>query len=474
MHAGHYPNSGDLKTDAMHLFYIYLLYERGKRFKYSTSRYSMRMVFAVLLLYFIDVTHAMDNADGSSGPRCGVFEGTAAAFAQWVITFKAWIAWKRPELIALMNGKRRPRPVRNPAGAIVNTDDRDEWDIRNTQLYGAIVSFVHTPIQASLHVVADGRGTKALKYLSNTFGSQTVGDRAEATARLQKSYFDQRAKMNEADVIRQFNEMSLARADIISAGGAAIDLLPPSPPPSPPATEEDAHFGASEVEELQEELHAAEATLRQALVRVEQLNLRLAAAERARLHYFLPGQNVAHLGWRWVHTDSQSRESRLQLFGEQRHAGCSFRAPHGPSMRCYDTTSDELLLCIHRGLSFWAYRPPQSRQRQEGTSAEHAGLPLSDACTSEPPPKRVAGRHRMDEGESLGWQYYGTFLSVPERIELINEQRLDDCCDFRRQIFPSTDFLNVSAADLLHEVRHEQTTWWACRWRGSTPEPYHL
>lgn len=223
MHAGHYPNSGDLKTDAMHLFYIYLLYERGKRFKYSTSRYSMRMVFAVLLLYFIDVTHAMDNADGSSGPRCGVFEGTAAAFAQWVITFKAWIAWKRPELIALMNGKRRPRPVRNPAGAIVNTDDRDEWDIRNTQLYGAIVSFVHTPIQASLHVVADGRGTKALKYLSNTFGSQTVGDRAEATARLQKSYFDQRAKMNEADVIRQFNEMSLARADIISAGGAAID-----------------------------------------------------------------------------------------------------------------------------------------------------------------------------------------------------------------------------------------------------------
>ena len=54
MHAGHYPNSGDLKTDAMHLFYIYLLYERGKRFKYSTSRYSMRMVFAVLLLYFID------------------------------------------------------------------------------------------------------------------------------------------------------------------------------------------------------------------------------------------------------------------------------------------------------------------------------------------------------------------------------------------------------------------------------------
>ena len=133
--------------------------------------------------------------------------------------------------------------------------------------------------------------------------------------------------------------------------------------------------------------------------------------------------------------------------------GAAF-APHGPSMRCYDVTSDELLLCIHRGCSFWAFRPPPSRLQQEGTSAEHAGLPISDACPSEPPPKRVAGRHRMDEGESLGWQYYGTFLSVPQRIELINEQN-DDYCDFRRQIFPSTDFLNVSVADLLHEVHHE-------------------
>jgi hypothetical protein len=167
----------------------------------------------------------MDNdGAGHSGPKCAVFEGAAASFAQWIISFTAWIAWKRPELVALMRGKKRPRPIpAAPPATLANTEARDEWDLQNTQLYGAILSHVHTPIQASLHVMADGAGTKALRYLKNTFGSQTVGDRAEATARLQKTYFDPRAKLNEADVVRQYNEMALANADIVSAGGTSVD-----------------------------------------------------------------------------------------------------------------------------------------------------------------------------------------------------------------------------------------------------------
>lgn len=93
----------------------------------------------------------------------------------------------------------------------------------NTQLYGAVVSHVAQHIQSALHVHANGRGKSAIRHLRERYGSQSTGDRAEATARLQKSYFDPRAKIAESDVMRQYNYMSLALADIIASGGQRAD-----------------------------------------------------------------------------------------------------------------------------------------------------------------------------------------------------------------------------------------------------------
>lgn len=66
-------------------------------------------------------------------------------------------------------------------------------------------------------------GVEAIKSLKIQFGAQSTGDRAEAMARVQKSYIDHRAKISVADVTKQYNEMSLAVNDIASTGGARLD-----------------------------------------------------------------------------------------------------------------------------------------------------------------------------------------------------------------------------------------------------------
>ena len=98
-----------------------------------------------------------------------------------------------------------------------------EWDGYNTQLFGAIISHVSAPLQASLYVASPSDGVGAVNYLKNRYGSHSVGDRAEATARLQRSHIDARAKLSEADLQMQYNEMSVAAADIVSAGGTRPD-----------------------------------------------------------------------------------------------------------------------------------------------------------------------------------------------------------------------------------------------------------
>lgn len=78
-------------------------------------------------------------------------------------------------------------------------------------------------IQASLHVNSIHDGLAALKYLQTRYGSQSTGDRAEATARLQRTHIDARAKISPEDVTRQYNEMSLAAADIVASNGVRPD-----------------------------------------------------------------------------------------------------------------------------------------------------------------------------------------------------------------------------------------------------------
>lgn len=186
-------------------------------------RHRSRMVLLIFVLK-IAATHAADEGGDASGLKSQVFDGVNLSFMAWSISFSAWVAWKRPELITILSGAE-PRPT--PAKANAPTDDETKaiqaWDLLNVRLYGAIVSHVAAPLQAALYVDALNDGLKSMTYLRTRYGAKSSGDRAEATGRLQRSHIDSRAKLSEADVTHQYNEMQMAAADIVSSGGAKPD-----------------------------------------------------------------------------------------------------------------------------------------------------------------------------------------------------------------------------------------------------------
>lgn len=189
------------------------------------TRYASKMPLAPLfIIYFsLPFSQAAGN-DDTSGPKCPLFEGVNAAFMSWLIAFSAWIAWKKPELAPFIRGTSiQPVPVGPNAPTPRERSALKKWNELNIQLYGAVVSYVSPPIQASLHVTTPDDGVRAIDYLRQRYGAQSTGDRAEAMARVQRSYIDPRAKISEADITKQYNEMSMAVADVQSSGGAAID-----------------------------------------------------------------------------------------------------------------------------------------------------------------------------------------------------------------------------------------------------------
>lgn len=101
------------------------------------------------------------------------FDGVIANFTSWLISFSAWIAWKKPELMALLNGVERQAPAPATPNAPTSIEQKriKTWNLYNTQLYGAIVTHVASPIQASLHINATGNGVGALEYLKRRYGS---------------------------------------------------------------------------------------------------------------------------------------------------------------------------------------------------------------------------------------------------------------------------------------------------------------
>ena len=270
----------------------------------------------------------MVRAGNSDDPKCSVFDGVAATYTAWFISFLGWISYKRPNLAPLLDHSRlqptrpaidvpHPGPRPNPpvapppiaphpgirpvlsvatppapadptaptadetnalqayavakdrfdqemeeydskksayrrttdaaavyANALVafgNAETRwhhglavheaytkavadcDEWNALNIQLFGAIISHVSAPLKASLFISSPNDGMGCIAFLVTHYSSRSSGDRAEATARLQRSHIDPRAKLSEADLQMQFNEMSQAAADIVASGGTKPD-----------------------------------------------------------------------------------------------------------------------------------------------------------------------------------------------------------------------------------------------------------
>lgn len=184
-----------------------------------------RNVPSTLILIFALIARCQAaNGDDSVGLKCPIFEGVNIAFVSWLIAFSAWVAWKKPELAPFIRGtSQQPTPAdpNNPTPR--ERTALRKWNELNIQLYGAVVSHVSSAIQASLHVTTPDDGVAAINHLKSRYGAQSTGDRAEAMARVQKSYIDPRAKICEADIVKQFNEMSMAVADVQASGGAALD-----------------------------------------------------------------------------------------------------------------------------------------------------------------------------------------------------------------------------------------------------------
>lgn len=177
----------------------------------------------ILWLSLLPYTYAAGD-DATGGPNCSIFEGLNANFLTWLISFSAWIAWKRPTLSGLISGKTtRPTAVDADRPTVAERRAIRKYDSLNIQLYGAVISHVSIPIQTSLHVESDGDGVKSLAQLKLRYGAQSSGDRAEAIARLQRSYIDSRAKISETDVTKQYTEMAIAAADILKTGGVKPD-----------------------------------------------------------------------------------------------------------------------------------------------------------------------------------------------------------------------------------------------------------
>ena len=174
---------------------------------------------------FIGLTEMVYAAPNEKGITCPIFDGTSMLWTSWYITVTGWLAWKNPKLIDLINlgedSCPTPADWNHPTGE--ETAQIEAWGTLNVQYYGSILMHMSDALKVSLHTSAKTDGCGCMQYLLNRFGANSTGDRTEATARLQRSYFDPRATMSVEDVSRQYNEIAQAAADILASGGQPPD-----------------------------------------------------------------------------------------------------------------------------------------------------------------------------------------------------------------------------------------------------------
>jgi len=108
----------------------------------SRTRELRHPFFVLSILALLQYASAAGSTDDTNGPRCQVFDGVNISFMPWIIAFSAWIAWKKPELMALVSGaSTRPVPAQGTQPSAAESKRLAEWDLLNVQLYGALVSF---------------------------------------------------------------------------------------------------------------------------------------------------------------------------------------------------------------------------------------------------------------------------------------------------------------------------------------------
>lgn len=66
------------------------------------------IVFATFLALLLMASCAGDDDDIKT--KLAPFDGVIANFTAWLISFTAWVAWKKPELMELLNGTQSNPP----------------------------------------------------------------------------------------------------------------------------------------------------------------------------------------------------------------------------------------------------------------------------------------------------------------------------------------------------------------------------
>ena len=163
------------------------------------------------------------DAAESSESRLPRFDGSRSSYRQWLLAFSAYVALKYPDVFGILDRSRvRPAPGAPQA-------ERDEYQRLTRQLCGAVVQCVPSWLMSSLHHVtsqpaAQGdEGRAALDHLHQEYGATTPLDRTAAMSRLHLCHFDSKAAADIHHLRYQYDQMREANADLVSAGGAALD-----------------------------------------------------------------------------------------------------------------------------------------------------------------------------------------------------------------------------------------------------------
>ena len=185
-----------------------------------------------LLLLFTQLD--LGAADDPSTSRPPVFSGNRIDWTAHVIAFFGWLAWKQTDCTALVEDPPEKKPEVpgmdvSADGDLLNADEieektalLDDYHKRNKRLYGAILMSMPSYLATSLHLYARNDGQKAWARLVKQFDATNENDLAAAIARVGGKYIDSKADLNEDDLNHQFDAMQVANAEVIRAGGDAV------------------------------------------------------------------------------------------------------------------------------------------------------------------------------------------------------------------------------------------------------------
>lgn len=65
----------------------------------------------IAVVYMLPMAVAAPKDEEVISSKCPTFDGITANFVTWLISFTAWVAWKAPELVPILNMAARVPPL---------------------------------------------------------------------------------------------------------------------------------------------------------------------------------------------------------------------------------------------------------------------------------------------------------------------------------------------------------------------------